>query len=630
MMLSSILSKCTHHPPHRKRRLAAWMLSKHNNLAVPSVWQSQEKLVDGGVTYGNSGGNSNPPVACFSTYQMQSERPRQTPCNIVSGGKVQLSGPIQVDSVIRTLIEDLQKSAQFNQGKGGNVQSRPEMWDVDFVKDTVQRYEDTLKSLYLDHKEALNNPNFKPLKQPSASLLQQFFSADSTTHAFRAMLRCKLPTQELATKVRLWEKYIGTIGRTTLTDDLSLRMIEANGKAGNVGRVVSLLAVRKSRDYTPTSSEFIFAVTAIEAAGLSLRIRRNVFLPDADQPKIDDPTRWLDAILLNMSQRNFRLTTKLANRMLNTYATTGKTGKATHFFYKVSRAPIGSNYDGSNDVHDDSENDAIDRSIDGQAQFQGRPVRVKLTMRPPPPYHKIPSQVRGKLVRKPGTDIKQLKLDRESDPDWSPPLTAAVAFADSLKQGACGHEPIELDLISYSTLMKVCVNRGSLWRAMHILDEIMPANDIEPDVIAYNTLLQGLSRVGDVPTMQQYYNQMISKDIQPTKETIGAIVDGLLNLGDVAAAITVVQDSFNQHSVLPPYTTHLKILEFALGSSLVYEAKRHVYFIQQLWKWQPNEYHSDEFRKLMELTKRNPKLSREALEKLFAYFGEKLDDKDFF
>ena len=250
-------------------------------------------------------------------------------------------------------------------------------------------------------------------------------------------------------------------------------------------------------------------------------------------------------------------------------------------------------------------------------------------MRPPPPYHKIPSQVRGKLVRKPGTEIKQLKLDRELDPDWSPPLSAAISFADSLTQGACGHDPIDLNLISYSTLIKACVNRGSLWRAMHILDEVMPSNGIDPDVITYNTLLKGLSRVGDAPTMKSYFNQMILKGIPPSKETVEAIVDGLLNLGDVGSAITLVQDCFNQHSILPPYTTHLKILEFALGRSLVYEAKRHVYFIQQIWKWERNDYHSEEFSKLMTLVQKNPKLSKEALIKLFAYFGETLDESDF-
>lgn len=297
----------------------------------------------------------------------------------------------------------------------------------------------------------------------------------------------------------------------------------------------------------------------------------------------------------------------------------------THFFYRVLRQPI--------DIEGDHENDEMSlekNSSHDTITFQNRQVRPRIKMRPPPPYHKIPSQVRGKLVRKPGSDIKQLKLERESDPDWSPVLTSAILFADSLKQGACGHDPVELDLISYSILMKVCVNRGSLWRAMHIIDEVMPANGIEPDIMAYNTLLIGLSKVGDVPTMKEYIRQLLSNGLHPTKETIEASIDSLLNLGDVGNAITLCQDYFNQYSVLPPYTTHLKILEMTLGRGLVFEAKRHVSFIQQLWKWEQNKYHSEEFSRMLKLTQNNPNLSKEALQKLFAYFGYTLDETDFF
>ena len=109
-----------------------------------------------------------------------------------------------------------------------------------------------------------------------------------------------------------------------------------------------------------------------------------------------------------------------------------------------------------------------------------------------------------------------------------------------------------------------------------------------------------------------------------------ALVDGQLNAADISGAVTLVQDAFNQHHVLPPYTSHLKIIEFALGNDLVFEAKRHVYFLQQLWKWQPSKEDTAEFRKMMHLTKSNPKLSRKSLQRLFAYFGEELEEKDFF
>ena len=107
-------------------------------------------------------------------------------------------------------------------------------------------------------------------------------------------------------------------------------------------------------------------------------------------------------------------------------------------------------------------------------------------------------------------------------------------------------------------------------------------------------------------------------------------MDGFLNIGDISGAISWVQDAFNQYDVLPPYTTHLKILEFALANDLIYEAKRHVYFIQQLWKWKPSKTDSKQKRHIMKLTQNNPKLSKSSLKRLFAYFGQTLSDSDFF
>ncbi|KAL3925416.1 MAG: hypothetical protein SGILL_000422 [Bacillariaceae sp.] len=534
---------------------------------------------------------------------------------------------------IESVISAIDKASRFNQGNGGGpngaLHNHRKHWNVTLVRNAVADYEFYLNYIYRNNLDTDDSSNIildSSVPVVSEKMKELFLSPEVAEKVFIAVLRCRLPTQALSRKIRHWERQIGSMGKTKMTDSLSLHMLEANGKAGNVGRAIKLLALRKSKGYPPKPEEFVYAVTAIEAAGLSLRKNRNIFLSEQYQPQIDDPTRWLDTILLNMHQRDVLLTTKMANRMLNTYTCTGKNGKLTHYFYRIYRQQVEDN--DRNHTSDDKRISAT--ATEGMATHWNRPVKVKMQMRPPPPYHKIPSQVRDKLIQKPGTDVKQLKIDVESEPDWSPALSSAISFADSLKQGACGHDPVDLDLYSYTILMNACVNRGSLWRAMHILDEVMPANNIEPDIVTYNILLIGLARVGDVPTMREYFRQLISNGLVPSKESIEAVVDGLLNLGDVVSAISFCQDSFNQYSVLPPYTTHIKILEFSLARGLVYEAKRHVFFIQQLWKWQPNKYHSDEFCKIMELTQKNPNLSKEALEKLFAYFGEKLEDSDFF
>jgi pentatricopeptide repeat protein len=280
-----------------------------------------------------------------------------------------------------------------------------------------------------------------------------------------------------------------------------------------------------------------------------------------------------------------------------------------------------------------------------------------MIMHPPPPFHKIPSSVKDSSLARSSehkpfvfvgapksattassssppqpTSVQSLKtkLDWEVDNEWSLSLTAAFAFADSLTHGACGHEPIELDVGAWNCLIKACCYRGALHRALNILDKTMPQKGIEPDIYSYNTILAGLARVGDITTLKEYLVRMTNKRIPIDKYTVQAIADGLLNVGDISGASTMVQDIFNQHNTLPPYTTHLKIIEFALSNGLIFEAKRHVYFIQQLWKWQPSPHDERRFRDIMNATKHNPKLSKEALQKLFRYFSEDLKNEDFF
>jgi pentatricopeptide repeat protein len=586
---------------------------------------------------------------------------------------------------------DLQEASLWQRDKS--------KWNIEQCRAVVTRYDSYLNQLvdshhYLlqpqpqpslhppqqqhtvdDSASAITSSPSQPVPPLSDACMERLLSAETVTTAFKALIKCHFasPT-DLAGTVRQWERHIGRLGRTPLTDHLSLRLLTANAKAGNLGRCLSLLELRGQRRFRPRLREFLYTITALQVAASTATTAatieaasnskgatasvppplrsKNLFVPDRDQPILDNPTRWLDAILLYMKQRNFPLSTALANRMLTCYAGTGYTGKASHHFYRVARYPV------------KSANDMIEKSDSASSPLSQRPrdwfyvpelgrhtfdeTQVKLVYsQQPPPFYKIPAQVRGKLLFRADDNHGggQFRLERETEPEYSIPLAAAFAFADSLQQGACGHDPVVFNVGSYNALIKVCVYRGALWRAMHVLDTMLPnaplvvdhrggvGVKLQPNHISYNLLLAGLARVGDVVTAQQYYHKMINESgLEPDPFTVRAIVDGLLNLADVPAAVTVVQDFFNQHSVLPPFNTHCKILEVALGRGMIYEAKRYVYFIQQLWHWKPVPNYAGytpQFLQLIRATQRHEQLQRPALEKLFAYFGETLDDSDF-
>jgi pentatricopeptide repeat protein len=558
--------------------------------------------------------------------------------------------PTMMMMIPESFFTDLQKAALWQENKS--------YWNIHQCRILVAKYDDYLKQLAQEKRDKSNQMSTSSsFSKPCADRL---LSAEVVILAFKVLMKCKVDTPtDLAANVRQWERYIGHLGRTPLTDHLSLRLLTANAKSGSLGRCLSLLELRAQKQYSPRDREFLYTITAVQIAA-GRRGTKNIYVSDADQPLLDNPTRWLDAILIHMKQRQQPLTKAIAMRMLQCYAGTGYTGKASHHFYRVARLPTRNEVMGTKETDRNTSTQNNDSSDPGEKQQQEqyhRPrdwyyvpelgrhsyqeTQVKLHYsRVPPPFYKIPAQVQGKLLYRaddPPNSPGQLRIERESDPDYSIPLASAFAFAHSLQQGACGHDPVIFNVECYNALIKACVYRGALWRAMNVLDNVIRNSTDEngvllrPNHISYNMILAGLARVGDVITAQRYYQKMLNEDnLVPDAFTVRAIVDGLLNLADAPAAVTVVQDFFNQHSVLPPYTTHCKILEFCLARGMIYEAKRYVYFIQQLWHWKPVEnYHSKEFIQLMRATQHNTQLQKPALQKLFAYFGETLDDRDF-
>jgi hypothetical protein len=460
----------------------------------------------------------------------------------------------------RHVIEQIKKAHCWNQGKTPGEPFSTQ-WDYGFVRSSVDLYERHLQYVmnYLKSKGPNDNNDkttnsstlfadihSNPQKCNDTNLLlaPRYLAA-----AVRALTRSKLDTPILSQRIRNIECLIGSIGWTPITEGLSYRLLEANGKAGNVRRALALLELRRRRGYETKEREFIHVITSIQSAQLQLRRSRNIYLHESALPEssLDNPTRYLDAILVNMSQRGVRLTPDLAAIMLSCYSSSGRTGRAIHYFYKIHKDPIeadGIYIPGPHPTHlgkDDLEEwkkkkrdegmgrrllprhmssaQTNDQEAKGAAyeeleamqaddEEMNLKYRTRMSMRPGPPYHKIPSAVKGLSLSQSRNqeevqqsamktlDRKQMtKLESELERDWSLALTAAFAFADSLTHGACGHDPIELNLSAWNALIKACCYRGALHRALKILNETLPQKGIDPDSYSYNTILAALARV---------------------------------------------------------------------------------------------------------------------------------------
>ena len=521
-------------------------------------------------------------------------------------------------------------------------------------------HSDALKN-YLDHLSyCILQFSRSGLRQSDSSPsydLRNFASPSNAQLAVRCLLNSdfKDPSQ-YRKKVRDLERIFGTcpnvlqtdLGDESLkrkkgiemTDQLSYLLLKANSRAGNIGRALALLDVRAKMNFSPRSrmtlegvreDEYIHAVQAIFALGEEFQQN---FTPHSNTKSfkgkdpfgennatLEDPTVWLESILDHMHRRKVTLTTDLANRMIESYAAKGRTARALHLFYKLVQKK---------------------RKEDGEETHKNSPQKIVMKVNSPPPKHKVPSKSFGGSYSEipTGSRVEELantymQLSKELELKWSPTITAAFAFAKSLSHGANGHPPIKLNLRSWNNLIKVCCYRGALHRALYTLQHVLPKEErLAPDVYSYNLLMHALARVGDNATQMQLLAEMTSKTIKPVPLTVQALVLGHTNSGDLDTAISLIQDMFNQHNILPPHHTHLRVIEIALARGMVYEAKRHVYFLQQLWKWSPphalSKEQSQEIENTIDFYRTSPKMGKDALIKLFRYHGEELTENDFF
>lgn len=260
------------------------------------------------------------------------------------------------------------KAAQWQNSKS---------WDPQISRDAVRNY-----ILHLRY--------ILQLQQQDTDIVdaeQNILSSHTASLAIQSLLRTKTQTAYLSTNIRHIERLLGSLQSIPMTNQLSFALLHANGKAGNIGRTMQLLALRKEHKFKPKKYEFQHAIQSIISAGLDLRKHRNVYVPDEDdmQDPIDNPTRWLDAILINMEERGVTLDIKTANLMLNCFASTGRNAKATYWFFQVGK------------------------SFDKDSKE--RKIRMKINKSPE--NSKIPSLIREKAREKGRDDDVNKKLQLE-------------------------------------------------------------------------------------------------------------------------------------------------------------------------------------------------------------------------
>ncbi|KAJ3681701.1 hypothetical protein LUZ60_014274 [Juncus effusus] len=93
------------------------------------------------------------------------------------------------------------------------------------------------------------------------------------------------------------------------------------------------------------------------------------------------------------------------------------------------------------------------------------------------------------------------------------------------------------NLIMYNTLIDGLCSNGNTKLGLRIYEEMeRDGQNCEPDVVTYNTLINGLCKEGDVSMAIKMLDKMVSKGVAPDVLTYNTLIDGLCKSSDLDGA----------------------------------------------------------------------------------------------
>ena len=92
-----------------------------------------------------------------------------------------------------------------------------------------------------------------------------------------------------------------------------------------------------------------------------------------------------------------------------------------------------------------------------------------------------------------------------------------------------GHEP---NVVTYNTLIDGLCKEGKIDKAVDILHDMISKGH-EPNVVTYNILINGLCKKGEIDKAVDILHDMISKECEPNVVTYNTLIDGLCKKRDI-------------------------------------------------------------------------------------------------
>ncbi|XP_074557935.1 uncharacterized protein LOC141813844 [Curcuma longa] len=112
----------------------------------------------------------------------------------------------------------------------------------------------------------------------------------------------------------------------------------------------------------------------------------------------------------------------------------------------------------------------------------------------------------------------------------------AVEFLDEMES-----EGFDPDIVTYNTLMDGYCRKGMLNDAFHLY-RVMQPRGVEPDLISYTILTNGLCGEGDVVKARQLFDEMLHRGICPDAYSYNVLLNGYCNGGKLKKSRLLVQE----------------------------------------------------------------------------------------
>lgn len=132
---------------------------------------------------------------------------------------------------------------------------------------------------------------------------------------------------------------------------------------------------------------------------------------------------------------------------------------------------------------------------------------------------------------------------------------------------------LEPNLVSYNTLIKAMIKKGSLDSAVSMLVE-MEEKGVTPDLITFNTLLDGLYEKGRFEDGEKLWKQMGEKNVVPNIRSYDARLLGLAVVKKTSEAVEFYEEMKKKKGIKPDLFSINSLIKGFVNEGNLEEAKK--------------------------------------------------------